>query len=673
MENPTTEIYKIIQPENWTKSLTDEQIIELSKETDFSKNILDEGRDYCYFLDKKFYVTREKHIEYVNMSYTLTDPANLEKASTFDTIVEENEIYLIHRISVIRDGELINKLADITVKVLDNENDSGSGVINKSKKINISIKDLRLYDILVLEDAREKVFTDKDFVRKEYSRYLWVSPDSYWAYGNYTFELINERDDEFVYKKNFFRDENGNVIEAETGTIPSGGSFVFELVNYLNPTDPNREIFPYIDFATKSTWEKLSNFISPYYEEVLNKANLESFAPNLIEKLNEFSDIEDKIEYAIEYVQNHIYYIYNADEMSGHKPQEAEVTYANKQGDCKAKSILLKVIFDYLGLESSIILLNYNTDFYFKYYLPSLLAFNHVIVKVKHNNETYYVDATMRNEYGYLENRSFIYFAHYLEIKPNQTLQIREPYKFPKFCIDEKVSVAAKGNEGYLESQSIYRYNRANNMRRYFKNTNKREIIDSWNSFFYYALNYSADRPEMDLREIFKDTSIEIVSDDKKLNELTIKYKARIENPYFKDKVTNERFLMFFDRNIPKNNVRDFIHEDASFWHNFDSEKYEINLSTDQKIDTKEKYTIQESTINDKYFTYSSRKKITASGGSAYIEYNPSTNHEITMENFEEFRNNHYTIADSNYGLGIDIIESGLMNMLKFKMKKAFK
>jgi hypothetical protein len=117
----------------------------------------------------------------------------------------------------------------------------------------------------------------------------------------------------------------------------------------------------------------------------------------------------------------------------------------------------------------------------------------------------------------------------------------------------------------------------------------------------------------MDLREIFKDTSIEIVSDDKKLNELTIKYKARIENPYFKDKVTNERFLMFFDRNIPKNNVRDFIHEDASFWHNFDSEKYEINLSTDQKIDTKEKYTIQESTINDKYFTYSSRKKITES------------------------------------------------------------
>lgn len=673
MTNEQDELYLIRKPEAWAKSLSDQQIIELTKETDFSKSILDEGRDYCYFLNKKFFVTKEKHIEYINMAYTLTDPANLEKASTYDIIIEENETFLIHRISVIREGQLIDKLQDITIKVLDNENDSASGVISKSKKVNISIKDLRLYDILVLEDAREKTFTEKDFVRKEYSRYIWVSPDSYWAYGKYEFELINDRDDDFNYRKNFFRDDQGNLIESETGTIAPGTSYIQELSNYLNPTDPNREIFPYVDFATNSDWEKLSNFIYPYYEETINKAKLEEFAPSLVEKLNEFDNIEDKIEYAIEYVQNHIYYIYNADEMSGHKPQEADITYNNKQGDCKAKSILLKVIFDYLGLNSSIILLNYTTDFYLKYYLPSLLAFNHVIVKIEHNGETFYVDPTMRGEYGWLENRSFIYFCHYLEIKPNQTLQVRPSHKFPRFCIDEKVTINVKGNYGDLEAESIYRYNRSNNMRRYFKNTNKREIIDSWNSFFYYSLNYNADRPEMDLREIFKDASIEIVSDDKKRNELKIKYKAKIEHPYFTDRGTNERFLMYFDRNITKNNVRDYIHKDASFWHNFDSEKYEINLYTDQKIDTNERYTIQESTINDDYFTFTSRKKIQNNGGSTYIEYNPTTNHEIKLDEFEKFRNNHHQIADSNFGLGIDIIEAGIGNWMKFKMKKIFK
>lgn len=673
MEELQDELYKIIKPESWAKSFSDEQLIELTKENDFSKSILDEGRDYCYFLEKKFSAFQDKQIEYVHLAYTLTDPANLEKASTYDTIVEENETFLIHRISVIRDGQLIDKLPDITIKVLDNENESGSGVINKSKKINISIKDLRLYDILILEDSKEKIFTEKDFVRKEYSRYIWVSPDSYWAYGNYKFELINHRNDEFEYKKSFFRDENGNLLESEVGIIPSGETFVQELHNYLNPTDPNREIFPYIDFATKSNWEKLSNFIFPYYDEVINKFKLEDFAPNLVEKLNEIDDLEDKIQYAIEYVQNHIYYIYNADEMSGHKPQEADVTYNNKQGDCKAKSILLKVIFDYLGLDSSIILLNYNTDFYLKYYLPSLLAFNHVIIKVQHKGSTYYVDPTMRGEFGWLENRSFIYFCHYLEIKPNQQLQARPAYEFPKFCIDEKVTVNVKGNIGSLEAETLFRYNRANNMRRYFKNTNKREIIDSWNSFFYNALNYNGDRPEMDLRDIFKETSIDVISDDKKLNEFRIKYVAKIENPYFTDRVTKERFLMYFDRNITKNNVRDFIHKDASFWHNFDNEKYEINLSTDQKIDTSEKYTIQESSIKDKFFTFSSKKNITNNGGSAYIEFKPKTNHEIKLKDFENFRAHHHIIADSNFGLGIDIIEPGLSSWIKFKMKKIFK
>ena len=59
--------------------------------------------------------------------------------------------------------------------------------------------------------------------------------------------------------------------------------------------------------------------------------------------------------------------------MNGHKPQEPSITFQNKQGDCKAKCTLLKVILDYIGVESSIVLVNYNADFYLKYYLPCYL------------------------------------------------------------------------------------------------------------------------------------------------------------------------------------------------------------------------------------------------------------------------------------------------------------
>ncbi|WP_288447258.1 hypothetical protein [uncultured Chryseobacterium sp.] len=673
MENQMqVENYRIQKPEMWAGSIGDEEIILRIKDSEFAKKQIDEGRDYCYFLDKKYYTSNTENSEYVCMAYTLNEPGNLERASVSDVIVEENEVYQIHRISVLRDGVLIDKIPDTKIKVLDSENQSSGGVLSSNKKINITIKDLRLYDVLILEDSRIKEFTDRDFLRKEFSKYVWVSPDNYWAYGSFKFTFINEREQTIAYKKTFFRDELGNVLEPEINHLKKGDRFVIEEENYINPVDSGREIFPYIDFATESNWKDLSNYIVPFYEEIFNKSSLQDFAPNLVEKLDAIADQDEKLQFAIEYVQNHIYYIFNADEMNGHKPQEPSVTYENKQGDCKAKSVLLKVILDYIGVDASVVLVNFNTDYYIKYYLPSLLNFNHVVVKVNYKGQEYFIDATIRDEFGLIENRGFIYFMHYLEVKKDHELQVRKSYKYPYFCIDEKVDLNAQGNTGKLTLSTTYKGNRANAMRRYFKSTNKREIIDSWNSFLFYALNYSGDRNGTDVRNVFKDAAIDVVSDDKRLNEIKIQYSAVVENPYFVDPQKN-RFLMYFDRNVIKSSARDFIHKDLPFWHNFDSEKYEINLHTDQKIDTEEKYTVQECTIANPYFDYKSRKKVNKNGASVSIEYNPLVNLEIPQSEFEQFRTDHHTVADSNFGLGIDIIEPGLMNMLKFSFKKKFK
>lgn len=666
------ENYKIRKSESWAGNIDDQELINRIQESEFSKEQIDSGKDFCYFLDKKYRTSNTENSEYVCMAYTLNEPANLERASVSDIVVEENEVYHIHRISVLRDGVLIDKIQDAKIKVLDSESQSSGGILSSNKKINITIKDLRLYDILIMEDSRVKAFTDRDFLRKEFSKYIWVSPDNYWAYGSYSFTFINDREQKIAYKKTFFRDEQGNVLEPEVNYLNKGEQFVLEERDYINPVDANREVFPYIDFATAAEWKDLSNYIAPIYDEIFNETPLKSFAPDLAEKLDGIADADEKVQFAVEYVQNNIYYIFNADEMNGHKPQEPAVTFENKQGDCKAKSVLLKVILDYIGVEASVVLVNFHTDFYIKYYLPSLLTFNHAIVKIHYKGEDVFVDATTREEFGLLENRGFIYFMHYLEVKPDQELKERKPYRYPYFCVDEKVDFNVQGNTGTLVLTTTYKGNRANAMRRYFKNTNKREVIDSWNNFLFYSLNYSNDRNGTDNRNVFKDPSIEMISDDRKLNEFKIQYKATIENPYFVD-AKNNRFLMYFDRNVVKASARDFMHKDISFWYNFDSEKYEINLYTDQKIDTEEKYTVQESNIHNPYFYFKSRKKVTKNGATAQIEYKPLVNLEIPQHDFEKFRTDHHTVADSNFGLGIDIIEPGLMNMLKFNFKKRFR
>lgn len=667
-----SENYKIQKPAEWASNTNDSQLIEYIKESDFASKQIDEGRDYCYFLDKIYYTSDEENSEYACVAYTLNEPANLENASVMDVVVEENETYIIHRISVLREGVLIDKIPDTKIKVLDSENQSDGGVLSSNKKINITIKDLRLYDVLIMEDSRVKIFTERDFLRKEFSKFVWVSPSTYWAYGSYNYTFINDRKKRIAYKKTFFRDEDGNVLAPEINYLEKGQRFTIEKENYINFVDTNREIAPFIDFATDSNWVDLSNYISPLYEEVYNKAALQEFAPNLVEKLEAITNKDEQLQFAIDYVQNHVYYVFNADEMNGHKPQEPSVTYQNKQGDCKAKCVLLKVILDYIKVDSSVVLVNFNTDHYLKYYLPSLLTFNHVIVKIDYKGETYFIDATNRDEFGLIENRGFIYFMHYLEVKPNQDLQIKKSHRFTYYGINEKADFNIEKNIGKLVLTTTYKGNRANYMRKYFKNTNKREIIDSWNNFFFYTLNYNNDRNGTDVRNIFKDTSIETLSDDKQLNEYTIQYKATIEDPYFTDAQKN-RFVMYFDRNVIKNNARDFLHTDITFWHNFDNEKYEINLYTDQRIDVEEKFTVQESTIKNPYFDYTSRKKIAKNGASIYIDFKPLVNLEIPPADFEEFRNAHHEVADSNFGLGIDIIEQGFMNLMKFNFKKLVK
>lgn len=669
-QNLIEEKYAFCAPESWATSPSDEELIANLQESEYGARQIDGGKDFCFILNKTLYTSETQNSEYVLMAYTLTQPSNLERASVFDRILEEHELYYIHRISVYRNGQLIDKTADVKIKVLDNENQSDGGVLNSSKKVNVTIKDLRLYDVLILEDTQIKQFTEKDFMRKAFYRYVWISPDVYWSYRTYHFKLINDRKKTILAKKVFYRDTNDQVIEPTTEEIASGSHYEIQMENYNNPVDSNRQVSPFIDFATKATWNEICDFIVPIYEKVEMENLLTNFAPDLAAQLDAESDLEDKISLAIEYVQNHIRYIYNEAEMHGHTPQAPRLTYENKQGDCKAKTMLLKVVLKYIGVESDIVLVNYNTDFYLQFYNPSPLLFNHVIVKIEHKGASYFVDATNRDEYGHLENRNFINFKHYLAIKPHQELVGRSFYHFPKIALEETIRINVQNGIGNISVSTQYRYNRANNMRKYFKNTNQREILDNWYNFLFYSMNYHNDRNEEDKRSSFENSKIEMISDDKKSNELEVLFTATLPKAYFTNR-EGKRFLMYFDNNIAKQDMKDFNHSDITFWQNYDREKYEIHLNTDQNIDMREKYTIQEIKINNPYFKYEIRKNIQKTGGSAYIEFDPISNLDIPMKDIQQLKTDYHKIADSNYGLGIDILpeEKGFLGKLKSWLK----
>ena len=663
--------YTISEAPTWANSLSSEEIIEQVKDTAFARQQLDEERDFCYYIDRTYYTDEKELGDYLLMVYTLSQPSSLEGASIYELLVEEKETYTLNRISVLRNGQIIDKFVDCSIKVMDSDSQPGNRVLSNTKKIHINIRDLHLHDVLIIENTRHRKIQEDDFLRREFERYIWPAPDSYWAYGVYNFRFVNKRDKPIAYRKSFFRDNDGNLLAPESSVLASGEEFGFSLKDYATIIDAGREVYPFVDFVTDCDWKTLSNFIAPVYTDSIGRHRLPDFAPDIVEKLDELDSVDDKIQYAIEYVQNSIYYIYNGDEMDGHKPQEAAITLQNKQGDCKAKTVLLKTILDYIGVESSIVLVNFSNDFYMPYYLPSLFAFNHVVNKIYYQGEEHFVDPTQRDQYGYLPNRGHLYFKYYLEIKPDAELTTRGAVEYPDFAIEEKINFDVKGNTGYLKTVSKLRYNRANYMRQYFKRTNKKEIVDGWNNFLFGTLNYHNDRKDTDPRDIFKDVSLQITHDDKQANELTVEYSATIDNPYFTER-DGKRFLMYYDHNVYKGSIRDYKHRDVPLWHSYDAEKYEISLYTDQRIDMEERFTKQECSIDNPYFKHSIRKKIDKNGATAYVEYRPIANVEIPFDQIETLKGDYIVLANSNFGLGIDIVEAGLFNFLKFNFKKKF-
>jgi hypothetical protein len=47
------------------------------------------------------------------------------------------------------------------------------------------------------------------------------------------------------------------------------------------------------------------------------------------------------------------------------------------------------------------------------------------------------------------------------------------------------------------------------------------------------------------------------------------------------------------------------------------------------------------------------------------VEYDPLTNIEVPLDQFEALREDYHIVADSNYGIGIDIVEKGIGGWLK--------
>ncbi|MBC1487548.1 transglutaminase family protein [Listeria sp. FSL L7-1485] len=637
-----------------------------TQQTDFYQAQIAQERDYCFWCDMVETAKPNSRTSYTSMAYTLNDPNMLNSAAKSNFILAEDEVLYIHTLSVVRDGKVIDKLNDINVKVLDYVRDENQASFNDEKKVTVLIRDLHLNDIFIIETSTELKYQE-DSIRNQFFRWIYTYPNSYWAYGKYRFELKNETGQQLEVNYNYFRDDEGKIIEKEREIVENQKSYVIEKNSYIGK-DPNElELLPFIDFTTQKTYPEITKTVSDLYQKFY-QVDVTDFAADFIAELDELPSLQHKIRHAIDFVQKEVYYLYNEAEMDGHEPQPAEVTYNTKQGDCKAKTLLLKVLLDYLGVDSEFILVSYDRDIFLPVYAPSPFNFNHAILKINYENQVYFVDATINNDQGFLENRQKNSFMYYLEIKEGTELQKQEPFQDQVPSVEEIVRCDVKENKGYVTFERKLRGRMANGSREMFKNDSIKDIINRYNFATYSNMTLYKKYEENEIDKYFSDESIKIVEDNKELNELSIIYKATISDPYIVE--NKNRFLHYWNwGNFIDDGAEKHFHKDFPYWVDRNVIKMEIHLTTDKSIDQQESFTRQECDINSKYLQHRVTKKIMKNGASTYLEYKPYHNLTISGEVLKDYVKVNKEILNSNWGIGIDIIEDSIFK----KIGKLFK
>ena len=180
--------------------------------------------------------------------------------------------------------------------------------------------------------------------------------------------------------------------------IQQGGFKV--LVNRV--TDARGETYP-DTIATRSLpdygwqissipqWGTIADHIRPAFDQATALPDASDLAAHVARIRSEHPTPEARALAALRLVQDEVRYMALTLGDGGWIPVPASEVWAQRQGDCKGKTVLLVALLRELGIDAVPVLVS-SGNLSLDRYLPMVSAFDHVIVKARINGETYLMD-----------------------------------------------------------------------------------------------------------------------------------------------------------------------------------------------------------------------------------------------------------------------------------------
>lgn len=438
------------------------------------KEELEDISSYQYLL-LDFQENIAKQEDFRHYAIKILNSDGIQNMSTISVDFDPNYQYLkFHSITLLRGNETIDKLKSAQIRTIQRETGMERSLYDGSITAVIDLSDVRAGDVL------EYAYTIKGYnpINKgSYSNSIYLQ---FTTPCNRIFQKIiakNEGQLQFKYLNGASKPKVGKSRSKATSYEwdVSGKEYYRYDKNTPYWFDDQKKVL----VSTYKNWNDVVNWALPLY-------NFKSFAPNdIIDSITSKKNKKDRIDDIIRFVQDDVRYLGFESGIGAYKPNHPDKVLKQRFGDCKDKSLLLIALLRYEGVEAFPFLVNTSMKAEIDKALPSHSVFDHCIVNFSFDDKNYFIDPTISNQGGDINNIDQAFYDGGLLIKPSINELVQTNNKIPSTTgITEDYIVKEIGTSAIYKVKSEYTGAKADEMRAYFNTTSKAKVQQSYLDFY---------------------------------------------------------------------------------------------------------------------------------------------------------------------------------------------
>jgi hypothetical protein len=395
------------------------------------------------------------------------------------TFSPEFQHVIFHRIAIIRDGVVLDRLQQQNIQVVQEEEDADEFQYNGLKRAFLTLKDVRKGDRI---DVAYSVVGFNPVFDNKYSDDF--SFDISTAVCNY-YKTIITADTRPLYIRTI-----NNAPQPARQHL--GTTLVYFWENPpLDSNDPASnapswyEDEPTVYVTEFAGWQDVIHW-------GLNTFNNYQYplSPELKQKIalwhsQSAGDKDRFTSLALRFVQDEVRYLGLEIGANTHRPHPPTEVFAQRFGDCKDKSLLLSTILQQENIPAYTALISTETRSRLITVAPSPQAFDHVIVAIRQPSGNYsFIDPTRTGQRGPLADLFIPDYGYALVLDQQDTgLQHVTPGRINDYVITEALD-ARYYDTSWFSITSVYSGGAADDIRDMYAETSEKDLEESYRKYY---------------------------------------------------------------------------------------------------------------------------------------------------------------------------------------------